>query len=264
MPTAHLGDLRCHYLDEGSGEALVLLHGLGSSARDWEFQLHAFSRHFRVIAPDLRGFGASQRKGPYGVGRFAADIWALLGQLGVDRFRLLGYSMGGAVALEMAASQPQRVIQLLISNSVPSFEPTAPVHWLMFGYRFVVMALLGPAMLARRSTEQMFPKPEHAELRRRNAMRAARNGRWVYLASLWSLSHWSVLDRLRSLQMPTLVVAADHDYFSREETIRFAHALPRGRLRIFADSHHGLPQECADDYNAVVLKFFLHGDHRAA
>lgn len=257
MPSAQLRGWRCHYLDEGSGPVLVLLHGLGSSARDWEQQIHVFSKHFRIVAPDLRGFGASQHRGPYGVGEFAADVFALLEQLGIDTFRLMGYSMGGAVALQMAVSQPQRIAQLVISNSVPSFRPTSRIHWYMLAYRFAIMALLGPRVLARRSTANMFPKPEHAELRRRNAMRAARNTRWVYLASLWSLTHWSVLERLGALRMATLVLAADHDYFSREETIRFAHALPRGRLHTFKDSHHGLPQECAAEYNAVVLKFLL-------
>src|SRR5581483_12304424 len=106
MPNAQLGGLRCHYLDEGAGSALVLLHGLGSSARDWERQIHVYSRHFRVIAPDFRGFGASERIGPYSIPQFAADVWALLAQLGIGRFRLVGYSMGGAVALEMALAQP--------------------------------------------------------------------------------------------------------------------------------------------------------------
>ncbi len=127
----------------------------------------------------------------------------------------------------------------------------------MVGYRLLMMGLLGPRMLARRSTAQMFPKPEHAELRRSNAMRAARNSRWVYLATLWSLTQWSVLERLSELTMPTLVLAGDHDYFSREEIVRFAHALPRGRLHIFPYAHHGLPQEYPEAFNEVTQRFLL-------
>jgi len=258
MPTAHLNGLRCHYLDSGSSRPpLVLLHGLGSSARDWEFQYHVYGKHFRVIAPDLRGFGASQRRGPYRIEQFAQDMWSLLSQLGIDTFTLVGYSMGGAVALEMATTQPWRIPRLVISNSVPSFRPTLPGHWYMLGYRYLIMGLLGPRILARRSTEHMFPKPEHAELRRINAQRAARNSRWAYLGSLWGLTKWSVVDRLAALTMPTLVLGADHDYFSREEIVKFAHALPLGRLHIFHDSHHGLPQEHAAAFNSVSLKFLL-------
>jgi 3-oxoadipate enol-lactonase len=57
--------------------------------------------------------------------------------------------------------------------------------------------------------------------------------------------------------MPALVLAGDQDYFSREEIVKFAHALPRGRLHIFPDAHHGLPQEWADEFNAVSLRFLL-------
>ena len=255
MPYAHLGALRCHYLDQGSGPVLLLLHGLGSSARDWEKQMHAFSARFRVIAPDLRGFGASSRMGPYSIEQFAADAWGLLDQLGIERFHLLGYSMGGAVALQMALAQPARVARLIISNSVPSFRPRSRVHWLMLCFRLVTMSLLGPRVLARLSMKHMFPKPEQRELREINTRRAARTGRWVYLASLAALTKWSVVDHLSELTKPTLVLAAEHDYFSREDILQFAHALPRGRLQIFPDTHHGLPQEEPADYNEAVLDF---------
>lgn len=261
MPTAHIGGWRCHYLDQGSGPPLVLLHGLGSSARDWAFQLRVYSRTFRVIAPDLRGFGASERKGPFRIEQFANDIWALLAQLGIDRFRLLGYSMGGAVALQMAVSQPWRLERLVIANSVPSFRPTHPSHWYMIGYRVFLMALLGPKILGKRTAAQLFPKPEHEQMRRINAVRSGRNSRWTYLRALWGLTRWSVVKELNRLDMPTMVIAADHDYFSREEIVSFAHVLPRGRLQIVPDSHHGLPQECAPEFNKLTLKFLLRGSH---
>jgi pimeloyl-ACP methyl ester carboxylesterase len=262
MPYAHLNGWRCHYLDEGSGPVLVLLHGLGSSARDWEKQLHVFSQHFRIIAPDLRGFGASQRTGPYSVQQFADDVWALLAQLQVKRFSMLGYSMGGAVAIQMALSQPRRVLKLLISNSVPSFQPRTRQHWLMLGYRIGVMSLLGPGVLGRMAAARMFPKPEQEELRRNSALRGSRNSRWSYLRSLLSLTAWSVLDHLKDLTMPTMVLAAEHDFFSREETLKFAHSLPRGRVHIFPDTRHALPLENPGDYNAVVLKFLLRDRRR--
>jgi pimeloyl-ACP methyl ester carboxylesterase len=259
MPTAHLGGWRCHYLDQGDGPPLVLLHGLGSSARDWAYQFRVYSRTFRVIAPDLRGFGASERKGPFRIEQFATDVWALLDHLRIDRFRLLGYSMGGAVALQMAVAQPWRIERLLITNSVPSFRPTTPGHWYMIGYRLFLMAVLGPKVLGSRTAAQLFPKPEHAALRRINAIRAGRNSRWTYLRALWGLTRWSVVDELSRLTMPSMVIGADHDYFSREEIVKFAYALPKGRLQILRDSHHGLPQECATDFNKLSLKFLLRG-----
>lgn len=255
MPTAHLNGFRCHYLDQGAGPALVLLHGLGSSARDWEAQMHALSPHFRVIVPDLRGFGASERRGPYAIPQFCTDVRGLLDRLDVRHFSLLGYSMGGAIALQMALDQPARVPRLIVSNSVPSFRPRSRAHWTMIIYRMLMMSLVGPRIMGRLQMARMFPKPGQAALREKNAQRAARNSRWSYLGALRALIGWSVLGRLRELSMPVLVLAAEDDYFTRAEIVRFAHALPRGRLRIFPDTRHGLPQEAAEDYNRVVLKF---------
>lgn len=267
MPTAQLNGFRCHYLDSeaeesagrasGGRPALVLLHGLGSSARDWEAQFRAFRLHFRVIAPDLRGFGASERRGPYAIHGFAADVRALLGQLGVERFFLLGYSMGGAVALQMALDHPHCVPRLIVSNSVPSFRPQSRAHWTMILYRMFMMTLVGPRIMGRIQMARMFPRPDQAELRAKNQQRAARNSRWAYLGALRALIGWSVVERLRELPMPVLVLAAEDDYFSHAEIVRFAHALPRGRLRVFPRTRHGLPQEAPEDYNRAVLKFLL-------
>ena len=81
MAVAELPGVRLHYEEAGEGPPLVLLHGIGASRQDWEFNVPAFARHYRVITPDLRGFGLSERSGNYGVATFAGDIWLLLDQL---------------------------------------------------------------------------------------------------------------------------------------------------------------------------------------
>ncbi|HWY24837.1 MAG TPA: alpha/beta fold hydrolase, partial [Nevskia sp.] len=101
MPYADLPGVRLHYEEAGEGVPLVLLHGIGASRQDWEFNVPALARRYRVITPDLRGFGLSERSGNYSVATFANDIWQLLEQLEVERFHLIGHSMGGAVALQM-------------------------------------------------------------------------------------------------------------------------------------------------------------------
>jgi pimeloyl-ACP methyl ester carboxylesterase len=257
MPELVLAGTRIHYREAGSGPALLLIHGLGSSGRDWESQIPEFARHFRTIAPDLRGYGHSEAHAPFSIERFSADCWALLDSLGIPETHIVGYSMGGAVAMQMTLGQQSRVRRLVISNSVPSFRPQTTKHHLMLWYRLLTMSLLGPAVLAQASTLRMFPKPEHAALREKNARRASHNSRRVYLKSLLALTGWSVIDRLSELKLPVKVVAAEHDYFAREDFIKFAYALPRGRLRIFPDTHHGLPQESPEEYNTAVLNFLL-------
>jgi pimeloyl-ACP methyl ester carboxylesterase len=89
---------RLYFQQAGAGEPLVLLHGLGASGADWEYLVPELSRHFQLVVPDLRGHGASDRAGDYGVERFAADTWRLLDHLRVRAPTLVGHSMGGAVA----------------------------------------------------------------------------------------------------------------------------------------------------------------------
>lgn len=257
MPVARVGDLDVHYVEAGSGPPLVLLHGLGGSATDWEHQLPFFSRRYRVIVPELRGFGDTPRgRGLPSIPRFAADLRGLLDRLGIDDFLLVGHSMGGAVALQFSLDQPRRVQRLVIANSVPSFRPQSARHYLEFAYRWLVMGLLGPARLARIGAWRMFPEPHQEAERARSIARGARNTRAAYLGALAALGRWSVIPRLGELQMPVLVVAAEHDYFGHAETVKFAHALPRARLHVVDGAHHGLPSEHPDQFNAIVQKFF--------
>lgn len=256
MPNVHVDDFDMHYLDSGEGSPLVMLHGLGGSAEDWEYQIPHFAQRYRVLAPDLRGFGnsgAGRRR--MGVPRLAADVAAFLDALGIARCRVVGHSMGGAVALQLALSHPARVERLVIANSVPSFQPQSARHYIEFMYRLVVMGLLGPARLAEIGAQRMFPGPEHAAQRDKLVRRGARNSRAIYLGALAALGRWSVIDRLHELAMPVLVAASQHDYFGHEETVRFAHALRRGRLHAFKGAHHGLPMEQAEAFNAVLGRF---------
>lgn len=256
MPSVHVDDFDMHYVDSGAGSPLVLLHGLGGSGEDWEHQIPHFARRYRVLAPDLRGFGHSgDGRRRMGIPRLAADVCAFLDTLGIPRCRLVGHSMGGAVALQLALSHPGRIERLAIVNSVPSFQPQSARHYVEFMYRLVVMGLLGPARLAEIGAQRMVPGPEHAAQRTRLIQRGARNSRAVYLGALAALGRWSVVDRLHELTMPVLIAAAQHDYFGHEETVKFAHALRRGRLHVFKGAHHGLPMEQVEAFNTVLARF---------
>src|SRR5271170_1363068 len=107
-----------HYLIRGQGEPLLLIHGLGGSGADWAFQVAALEKRFLVIVPDLPGSGRSAppRDG-YTIEGFAAALWAL-DHLGISRINIIGFSMGGAVALEMAACRPSHVPRLGLINSL--------------------------------------------------------------------------------------------------------------------------------------------------
>lgn len=255
MGVVRVEGARLYYRAAGAGPALVLLHGLGSSSADWEFQLPVFARRFQVVAPDFRGHGASDRSGGYGVERFAADTWALLGDLGIRDFDLVGYSMGGAVAMQMALERPAAVRRLVLSNTLPSFRTdTLAKRWLLWS-RLLLMSWLGPRRLAEVMMRRLYPKPEQARLREKLAKRNARNDKSVYLDTIRALTRWSVRERLSELRMPVLMLAAQFDYFLRHEAEAFAAALPDARVRFFPGTRHGLPLEVPEDWNRAVLDF---------
>lgn len=259
MPVAELPGVRLHYEEagptEGTAPPLVLLHGIGASRRDWEFNVPAFARHYRVITPDLRGFGLSERSGNYGVATFASDIWLLLERLGVADFHLIGHSMGGAVALQMAVDRPERIRRLVAADTLPSFQANSFGKRILFAYRYLMMGVFGPQRLSSAVAAKLFPNPDQQALRERATSGGLANDRGVYLETLKALLGWNVLDRLERLTMPVLVLAAEHDYFPVSDAEAFARMLRDARLKIFPGMHHALPLEAPQAFNTAVLRF---------
>ena len=255
MPVAELPGVRLHYEDAGEGPPLVLLHGIGASRQDWEFNVPAFARHYRVIAPDLRGFGLSERSGNYSVATFAGDIWLLLEQLGVADFHLIGHSMGGAVALQMAVDRPQRIRRLVAADTLPSFQTNTFGKRILFAYRYLMMGVFGPQRLASAVAEKLFPNPDQQTLRDRATAGGLANDRVVYLETLKALLGWSVEGHLQRLTMPVLVLVAEHDYFPVDDAEQFCRALPNAELKIISGMHHALPLEAPEQFNQAILTF---------
>src|SRR5277367_5888879 len=108
-----------HYLERGSGEPLVLIHGLGSSGADWALQVPALQGRFRVIVPDLPGSGRSAAlQTGCSIEKLAGALWALCEHVNAPRINVVGFSLGGAVGLEMALQRPHAVRRLALINSL--------------------------------------------------------------------------------------------------------------------------------------------------
>lgn len=113
-----------HYEERGQGLPVVLLHGYPLDHTLWRAQIAALGDAYRVIAPDLRGHGASPAPaGDYSMDSLAADVAALLDRLGVERAVWVGHSMGGYVALAALRTLPQRVAGLALCASHPFADP---------------------------------------------------------------------------------------------------------------------------------------------
>ncbi len=249
-------DLYCELA--GSGEPLLLLHGLGSSSLDWDEQIGVYAEHFRVIAPDLRGFGRSSKPpGPYSIRLFGEDLIALLEQMNIERCHVLGFSMGGAIALQMATHASHRFSSMVLVNTLASFEID---HWRkqMFVLVRIAMArLVGMERMARFGAKRLFPHAHQSHLRRRMIERHRHNTPHSYLAALHALRGWTVRDLLPRISVPTLVVAADRDYSSVEGKAEFVAAMPDARLEVVHESRHGTPFDQSERFNKLVVEFLL-------
>lgn len=248
---------RLHCPEQGQGPAVLLIHGLGASHQDWKEVAPLLATDHRVLTPDLRGFGQSQHlSGPFRPDLMAADVRALMDRLDVQQALVVGHSMGGAVAVELALKSPERVQSLTIANSVPAFRPTRAREWFEIGLRLATMSVLGPRRLGRIMGRRMFPHAEQAELRRFIEQRAADNRRHAYLASLIALTKWSAVDRLHELVMPVAILASGNDYFTVDDMRRYAEAVPDGHFYCFPDARHGVPLEAGAEMAHCLRQFF--------
>ena len=124
MPRARVGDIGIHYEVQGGGEPLVLVMGLGSNLAGWMFQLLEFSRRYRVITFDNRGVGRTDAPdAAYSIEMMAGDTVGLMDALEIESAHVLGISMGGFIAQEIAIRFPERVRSLVLAATGTHVDP---------------------------------------------------------------------------------------------------------------------------------------------
>ncbi|TJY59999.1 alpha/beta fold hydrolase [Sinimarinibacterium sp. CAU 1509] len=254
MPVLKADHGELHYERAGSGPALLLIHGLGSSSRDWAPQLEAFSANHTVIAPDLRGHGRTPgARGRFSLRGFAEDVAAIMADAGFADADVVGLSLGGAVAFQLAVDYPERVRSLTIVNSSPSFVPRTRREHLMVLQRLLVIRLLGMRRMGQILAPRLFP--DNAALRDLFVEQYAQNRKSDYLATLKALVGWSVAERLPDITCPTLVVSADQDYTPVADKQAYVDQIPQARLAVIANAHHAVTAERPDAFNCELGEF---------
>src|ERR1700691_1002814 len=242
-----------HYLERGRGEPLLLIHGLGSSGADWALQVAALERRFRVIAPDLPGCGHSAApRGERSIAGFAASLWALLDHLEAPRVNIVGFSLGGAVGLEMALQRPESVHRLALINSLATYRLDHWSKWLEAVLPQMIIPLVGMRRAAQFAARRLFPKPWQRPLRERAAQVVSAVPASSYLSAGRALIGWTAIDRLHRLKSKVLMIAAERDFTPLAEKRSLA-ARFGADFVLVRGSRHGTPFDAVKVTNASLL-----------
>ena len=252
MATFMYRALPVHYELYGKGDPVLLIHGLGCSGDDWALQIAALKSVAHLIVPDLPGCGATPppRSG-YSIRGAATLLWALLDDLRVTRPNIVGFSMGGAIALEMALQRPARVAHLALINSLGSYHGNWH-KWLYARMSAAMVRLLGMHDAAIISAAALFPKPSQGPLRERAVAEFTAVPAREYLQMANALEEWSITQELNQIKSRILIIAAEHDHTPLSEKLSLAKRL-HANIAVVRGSRHGTPFDASDATNACLI-----------
>ena len=201
-----------HYIEAGSGKPFVMVHGFGGSTFSFRYQLDAFAKNYRCIAIDLKGFGYSEREkgGDYSLTEQARLVLKALDQLGIDKFILMGHSMGGDVAMRIAAMSPERVEKLILVASSPGMKlllmPRIPIFrpLMEFWIRATLPRYTKRLFFDRKSVDE---KQIIEGYRRTARIKGSRHTVW----EMWGSLPKDKPIQYKRIRMPTLIFWAEKD-----------------------------------------------------
>ena len=256
MPAQTVNGISLHYEIKGAGAPLLFIHGLGGSGEDWEHQVAHFTRSYQVITPDLRGHGRSDKPaGDYSMQFFASDIAALLKALRLPPAHIVGLSLGGGVAFQLALDAPEVVRTLVVVNSGPEMILRTFKEKLAIWLRYAIIRVFGLQKLGAIVGRKLFPDQAHAAELKAFLERYARNEPHAYQAALRAFVGWSVTARLGELRCPTLIMSADQDYTPVAFKEAYVGKIPGANLVVIPDSHHAAPSERPEAFNGLLDDF---------
>ncbi len=273
MATVRVGDIDVYYEEHGSGPPLLLIMGLATDSTAWAFQLPEFARHYRAIAFDNRGVGrTSKPAGPYSIHQMADDATGVMDALGVARAHVLGVSMGGMIAQELALRHPERVSALVLACTFP--EPDATVEdrrSFMVGQLGgqvsadgelqIDVASLNPLLFVQQMLPAVFnPSFIASDLPKLMQVFA---GALQYgfsmeaiLGQVAAVMGHRATDRLHRIAVPTLVLTGDADQLvAPSNSDILAREIPGAKLVKVPGGSHGFNFETPEVFNREVIDF---------
>lgn len=252
-----------YYVEQGEGEAVILLHGHSLDRRMWAQQVPALAEKYRVICPDFRGYGLSSEQSETEQFTHADDVITLMDTLHIDRAHVVGLSMGAFVAGDMLAIYPDRLLSCLLASggirSTPG--PHTPMDEAESARRDQEIAALQQKGIDayKREWIEILMKSGGTE---REAMRPALT-QMVNEWSAWQPLHKEVrlfyareaMDTLarRRPEVPTLILSGENDYAGKKPTM--LQYLPQGSHQVLPNCGHMMNMDQPQAFNAVMIDF---------
>ena len=232
--------VRIAWESHGDGPPLLLVQGLGYGRWGWQPIVPLLAQRHRVLVFDNRGIGDSDRPpGPYTAAQMAGDSLAVLDAAGIERAHVLGASLGGAVAQELALRHAERLEKLVLVATMSGMTNMHPIPAQTMQL-MAEAATLEPAVALRRFVENALePEPDPALVDRLVELRTANPpdpAGWAAQAGIWG--SFDVWDELPSIDVPTLVVQGEGDVVvDPRNAPLLAERIPGARLQLVAGGH---------------------------
>ena len=261
-PTVRAGDAVFSFLEAGSGEALVLLHGIGSAAVSFRPQLEGLSTRLRVIAWDAPGYGAST---PLAMthpeaGDCAAALHAWFGALGIERCHLVGHSLGTLIAARFAAEHPDSVVGLTLASIAKGHgRLSQSERQRLLAQRLDDVASLGPRGMAAKRGPRLLGREATEEMRHMVVETMARIRPEGYAQAARMLSAGDILADLARLPagLPMQVIVGEADAITLPGACLEIAAAFAAPAHIISGAGHALYLEKAQEFNRLLSDFAL-------
>ena len=242
----------------GEGRTLVLIHGYSDNMNMWYNQVPEFSKRYRVLTYDVRGFGETEKAEPYSMGGYAEDLYELLRVLGIKKACVLGYSMGGRIGLHLTFRHPEMVVGLVFANSGVggAATPEREARWKMMveilqtGGRDAISE-----MMATGSFSPDFKERSPATFQRYKNIKMENDPSSYMPIMMAMMAETTQLADLNRVGCPALIIAGEKDGFMDVSLARDMKAsLTEATVEILP-SGHAAALEVPEAFNRTVLDF---------
>jgi pimeloyl-ACP methyl ester carboxylesterase len=266
MPLARVGNVRLHYEEVGAGTPLVFVHEFAGDLESWRPQVSFFSRRYRTIAYNARGYPPSDvpdDPAAYSQAQAVDDVRGLLDHLGIDRAHVCGLSMGGYAALHFGLTHPERALSIVVAGcgygSAPAEREGFRTDSAVVVKRFEEGMAAVAEFYSRGPTRVQFMDKDPKGWQEFHDRLAAGSARGHSLTlqgvQMKRPSVFELGDRMERMPVPTLIMTGDEDEPCLEPGLFMKRKIPAAGLVVLPKSGHTINLEEPDLFNRAVLDF---------